>query len=121
MTIDWNYLFASFDGRIGRRDFWIGAGLLLAANLVGHGLIAVLFGSGAIGSALSFLYGVALMFPGFAVLAKRFHDRGKSGWWGLIAFVPLIGLIWIVVDCGVLEGDPGPNQYGPQPRPALAG
>jgi uncharacterized membrane protein YhaH (DUF805 family) len=48
-----------------------------------------------------------------AICAKRFHDRGKSGWWVLMAFVPAIGFVWILIELGMLPGDPGPNAHGP--------
>jgi uncharacterized membrane protein YhaH (DUF805 family) len=44
---------------------------------------------------------------------KRFHDRDKSGWWVLIAFVPIIGWIWYLIECGFLPGTDGPNRYDP--------
>lgn len=49
------------------------------------------------------------------VTAKRFHDRDRSGWWSLIAFAPVIGQAWILVECGCLKGTPGPNRFGPDP------
>ena len=47
-----------------------------------------------------------------AVWAKRWHDRGKSGWWNLIALIPIIGPIWALVESGFLKGDCGSNRYG---------
>jgi uncharacterized membrane protein YhaH (DUF805 family) len=44
---------------------------------------------------------------------KRFHDRGKSGWWVLILFIPVIGFFWAIIDLGILQGDPGDNRFGP--------
>tara|TARA_A100001037_G_C14796003_1_gene476794 strand:+ start:145 stop:522 length:378 start_codon:yes stop_codon:yes gene_type:complete len=48
------------------------------------------------------------------VMVRRLHDLGKSGWWWLIAFIPLIGglilLFWFVS-----EGEDGPNYYGEVP------
>ena len=32
--------------------------------------------------------GLAIIYATLAVWAKRWHDRDKSGWWSLIAFVP---------------------------------
>jgi uncharacterized membrane protein YhaH (DUF805 family) len=51
-------------------------------------------------------------------MAKRCHDRGKSGWMSLIALIPLAGAIWALVDLGILAGQLGPNEYGPDPRAA---
>ena len=53
--------------------------------------------------------------PAIMVYIKRFHDRDKSGWWVLIALIPLIGAIWILVELGFLAGTPGPNRFGPPP------
>jgi uncharacterized membrane protein YhaH (DUF805 family) len=59
------------------------------------------------------------LWTGFAVHAKRWHDRGKSGWWSLIGLIPPIGGIWILVECGFLKGADGPNRYGEDPRGAI--
>ncbi len=58
---------------------------------------------------------VPAMWISFAAAAKRFHDRGKSGWMALVALIPYAGGIWILVECGCLAGTPGPNPYGPDP------
>ena len=63
---------------------------------------------------------VGVSIPLFAMFAwistaldiKRFHDRNKSGWWVLVGFIPLIGLVWIIVELGCLRGTPGPNRFG---------
>ena len=65
---------------------------------------------------LSLVVGLVLLWPGLAVGVKRCHDRGKSGWWLLLLFIPLIGFIWWLIDLGMLEGTPGPNAYGPSPK-----
>lgn len=113
--MDWKYLFTSFEGRINRQPFWAGFVILLIANVVGHGLIGALFGEGVFGGLLSLILAIVLAYCGFAVLIKRCHDRGKSGWWSLLSLIPLIGLIWVIIDLGILEGDKGANQYGPDP------
>jgi uncharacterized membrane protein YhaH (DUF805 family) len=56
-----------------------------------------------------------LLYPSLALYAKRWHDRGKSGWWTLIGLIPVIGGIWILIELGILRGTNGPNQYGPDP------
>ena len=48
-----------------------------------------------------------------AITAKRWHDHNKSGWWTAIVMIPLIGPLWTFVECGLLEGDPYENDYGP--------
>jgi len=65
------------------------------------------------------VYGVGSLLSlwiGLAVYVKRCHDRGKSGWWLLLMLIPFVGIIWWLVDLGILEGQQGANKYGPDPR-----
>jgi uncharacterized membrane protein YhaH (DUF805 family) len=68
--------------------------------------------------ALCFLYALVAIFPGLAVSIRRLHDVGKSGWWMLLTFVPVAGLILMVFFA--FDSEVGDNQYGPNPKsPAL--
>jgi uncharacterized membrane protein YhaH (DUF805 family) len=58
------------------------------------------------------LISLALFIPGIAVAVRRMHDVGKSGWFILI---PIYNLI-----LAVTEGQRGPNEYGEDPKGALA-
>jgi uncharacterized membrane protein YhaH (DUF805 family) len=113
--MDWGYLFTSFEGRINRGKFWAGYVVLWVISAI---VVGILFG--ALGDSASFwvLYPVAvaiLFVAGLAVQIKRWHDRNKSGWWILIALIPIIGPIWALIETGFLPGTPGPNDYGPDP------
>jgi uncharacterized membrane protein YhaH (DUF805 family) len=50
--------------------------------------------------------------PGIAISVKRYHDRNKSGWWVLINLIPVVGILWTVVENGLLRGSVGPNRFG---------
>jgi uncharacterized membrane protein YhaH (DUF805 family) len=118
----------SFNGRIRRSTFWLyslGLGVVLGI------VIAVGFMLGSNGGALSavgwVLVGLAYIVAIWADLAlqvKRWHDRDKSWVWIFIAFIPIVGAIWLLVEVGFLDGTPGPNKYGPSPKgltgPAVA-
>ena len=41
----------------------------------------------------------------------------------VLGFIPFIGWIWYLVECGCLPGTPGPNRFGPDPLggPVTAG
>lgn len=60
-------------------------------------------------------YALFIFVPYIAVLIRRLHDQGKSGYWLLILLVPYIGImiIWILT---CMDGDKGNNKYGPDPR-----
>ncbi|MCB1377003.1 MAG: DUF805 domain-containing protein [Alphaproteobacteria bacterium] len=118
--MDWKYLFTSFEGRIGRQQMWMGVIVICAVSFIASaldwilGTISLDRGFGIIGGIVSLIS----IYPSLALYAKRWHDRGKSGWWSLIILVPLIGVIWWFVECGCLRGTEGPNQYGSDPLAA---
>lgn len=58
---------------------------------------------------------IVILFFGLAVYVKRCHDRNKSGWWCLLLLIPIVGLVWLIIDLGILKSTEGPNQYGPDP------
>lgn len=47
---------------------------------------------------------------------KRCHDRGRSGCFLLICFIPLVGGLWLFVELALLPGTKGANRFGPDPR-----
>ena len=119
-NIDWTHLLFKFDDRINRAKFWAGIAATWAIGIVFAILagIAVLTESGALAMivvVLGIAIYVALIWMGLAISIKRWHDRGKSGWWVLIAAIPVVGAIWAIVETGFLEGDSGTNEYGPDP------
>ncbi|MEL0250267.1 MAG: DUF805 domain-containing protein, partial [Actinomycetota bacterium] len=52
---------------------------------------------------------LAFILPSIAVSVRRLHDRDLSGWWYLLAFVPIGSVVLFVFY--VLPGTPGPNRY----------
>ena len=122
--MDIGHLLFSFDGRINRAKWWLGILFLIIAYFILIFVLSLFIGGGfdpASGELPSSVWiGVAIIYalliwPSLALYAKRWHDRGKSGWWTLIVFVPIVGSIWILVELGCLSGDEGANDYGPDP------
>jgi uncharacterized membrane protein YhaH (DUF805 family) len=102
-------------GRIGRlRLLAYSAALYLAFIVVS----AVLGGfAGATRSpktalALGVVAFIVYVVGGLVLLIQRSHDMNLSGWWSLAAFVPLVGLLWLVKG-----GTPGANRWGAPPPP----
>ncbi|MBL8289653.1 MAG: DUF805 domain-containing protein [Rubrivivax sp.] len=108
----WRMLFSA-EGRISRQRFWMrGVGAMLGLGLVLHGLLAV--ARVRMGTAEP-LVDVVLLWPALVISIKRWHDRDCTGWWVLLAFVPVIGWIWLLLANGLLAGSPGANRYGEPP------
>jgi uncharacterized membrane protein YhaH (DUF805 family) len=109
-------LLFSFSGRIGRAQFWLGYGIQFA--MLAFGYICLLYGieyQNILALVASILVFLPVMWICLAVMAKRYHDRGKSAWWILIAFIPIVGPIWQLIELGLLRGTDGANDYGPDP------
>jgi len=109
--------YACFSGRARRQEYW----LFVLFNFIAAFVVGFVGGflAGATGiTAFAFLapiYNLAVLIPGFAVLFRRLHDTGRSGWWWLIALVPFVGWIVLLVFC-CLDSQPGENRYGPNPK-----
>jgi uncharacterized membrane protein YhaH (DUF805 family) len=45
-------------------------------------------------------------------MVKRWHDRGKHGYWVFINLIPLVGPIWALIELGFLgPTDDYTNEY----------
>jgi uncharacterized membrane protein YhaH (DUF805 family) len=119
--MDWQYLLLSFEGRITRKQFWLTILVFIVIGVVA-GLIDAVLHTPAVGSSgiVGLLVSLAMIYPALALYAKRWHDRGKSGWWTLIGLIPIVGAIWLLIELGFLRGTPGANKYGPDPLGAVA-
>lgn len=68
---------------------------------------------------LGSVYTLAILLPGIGVSIRRLHDTGRSGWWMLVGFVPLIGVLVLLVFMAQ-DSKPGQNQYGANPKGVTA-
>jgi uncharacterized membrane protein YhaH (DUF805 family) len=60
--------------------------------------------------AAQYIYLIAMLLPSVAVTVRRLHDTGKPGCYIFTVFIPIYGIIWLIVMlCGM--GDEGPNLY----------
>jgi|SRR5690625_3002426 len=113
--------YAVFSGRARRKEYWF----FVLFNIIISIVLAVIdsvtgsFSPEAGTGLLGWIYTLAVLIPGIAVSVRRLHDTGRSGWWLLIALVPLIGAIVLLVFM-VQDSKPGQNQYGANPKEATA-
>ncbi len=138
--MDWANLLLSFEGRIGRKTFWIGITILIVAELAGYFVAEALQGD-----RLSAIFDLIFIYPEFAVTVKRAHDRDLPIWilitffageavLDLLTVIELAGdkdqpslislmiavpftvlLVALLIELGFRRGTIGPNQYGPDP------
>jgi uncharacterized membrane protein YhaH (DUF805 family) len=114
--------YAVFDGRARRKEYWMFVLFNILFSMAAGILDSILgldfrsSGSGLIGT----VYGLAVLIPGIAVMVRRLHDVGRSGWFFFINLIPIIGWIWfLIVLC--TDGNPGLNKYGPNPKESEPG
>jgi uncharacterized membrane protein YhaH (DUF805 family) len=120
-------LLFSFQGRLNRAKWWlvtigivvvelilftlIGGASMMSGDPTSAGMGAI----GWVGGIVTLVVVIVAFWVSLAVAVKRWHDRGKSGWWVLIAAVPVVGGLWYLIECGFLTGTTGANAYGPDP------
>lgn len=113
--------YAVFNGRARRKEYWY----YTLFNLIITIALAVIDGvTGSFSSTtgiglLGGIYGLAVLIPSLAVLVRRLHDTERSGWWLLIALIPIIGPLVLLVFL-VQDSKPGQNQYGENPKEVTA-
>ncbi len=115
--------YATFSGRARRKEYWMYV-LFYFLIAIGIGIVETVLGLGGgrrdggtfyWSGPLTGLYSLALLLPSLAVTVRRLHDTGRTGWWMLIGLIPFLG--WLVLLYFMaIEGEPGPNQYGPNPK-----
>jgi uncharacterized membrane protein YhaH (DUF805 family) len=106
--------YAEFDGRARRKEYWMFALINLLITLA----IAIVEGIVGTAGLLGLIYGLAILLPAIAVSVRRLHDTDRSGWWLLIALVPLLGAIVLLVFM-VQDSKPGTNLYGIYPKTVM--
>jgi uncharacterized membrane protein YhaH (DUF805 family) len=145
--LDFVTLFSSLNGRVGRKQFWIGAGILLALNILLRSITIAGLPRLALGLLGYISLGAAVCLHG-----KRLHDTGRSAWWAaiptasglavtafwiyvgtqaaasgalvrptsmaLIASIPDVAWVIWTIWLGTRKSQPHDNKYGPGPQGA---
>lgn len=97
--------YADFTGRARRKEYWMFTLIYIIINVV----LAVLGLD-----IISMLVGLGLLVPSISIAARRLHDTNRSGWWQLIAFIPVIGIIILIVF--LAQDGHDTNDYGVNPK-----
>lgn len=109
-----------FKSRARRTEFWFVALFNFLITIVFTFFILLLFRIDS-----TFLAGVLIgiyilwylfmLIPSTAVLVRRLHDIGLSGWWFFISFVPIFGSLTLLVFY-FIDSQKGINRWGVNPK-----
>ena len=125
--LDWTELFFSSAGRLSRRPFLISGAVLLMTAWLYEAI-----SSPAVRWVTGWVVYPFLLYCGVSIIAKRWHDRGRSGWWAAPVLIAVLAmwnpaapgflkalfsflLIWAAVELGAMPGEQGANRFGPNP------
>jgi uncharacterized membrane protein YhaH (DUF805 family) len=99
-----------YQGRASRSAYWWFALATFVVYLILDIILVRVIGGGA-GLALYYLLAIGIAIVTIPLAVRRLHDTDRSGWWILIALVPLVGsIVLLVFTC--LAGTRGPNRFG---------
>lgn len=117
----WSH-YAEFKGRARRSEYWYIQLFLVLTNLAVAAIDLVLmngdvdrFIANGGGGIVGLVWILVTIVPALAVLVRRLHDTGKSGWWILIGLVPFVGTIVLFVFT-VLNSEAVENRFGESPK-----
>ncbi|MEM9331303.1 MAG: DUF805 domain-containing protein [Pseudomonadota bacterium] len=111
------WLFFSFKGRIARQSYALSIFFLVLPQIIVVLQIVRNEGNdGALALWVLALLGVvvASFWSILAIVVKRLHDLGVTGWLALLVFFPTINWIFMLV-LAVIPSNQQVNQYGPPP------
>ena len=113
--------YAVFSGRAHRTEYWMFTAwnfvvvfLITFIGLLIEFILPVAVIAG-IFDIIQVLYVLYAFIPSLAVWVRRLHDTGRSGWWSMIGFIPIVGVIGFFV-FALMDSDSGENKYGPNPK-----
>ena len=113
--------YANFSGRARRREYWMYVlvqSIIMIGLMILDSILGLDFELQGISLGYGYLYsigGIVHFIPSLAVLVRRLHDVGKSGWFYFIFLIPIIGIIWLLV-LYCTEGQKQDNKWGPDPK-----
>jgi uncharacterized membrane protein YhaH (DUF805 family) len=107
------YQYFDFSGRARRKEYWLFTlfSFIISCTL---SIFDIVFGTH-IFSIIGSIYYLLVFIPSLAVMLRRLHDSGYSGWYFFLLFLPIIGWIWLLVLL-CLESQPKLNKWGENPK-----
>lgn len=84
--------YVNFSDRTTVRGYWMAFLFNFIASLIVTLLSKLLHTN-----LLTYLFSLVVFLPGIAITVRRLRDAGKYWAWIFIAFVPILGTIWLIV------------------------
>jgi uncharacterized membrane protein YhaH (DUF805 family) len=104
--------YVNFSGRAPRSEYWFWS-LFTSLVSLAAGIFDLAIAAGTGFSPFSTIAGLGLILPGIAVSVRRLHDLDRTGWWLLLIFTGIGGILLLIWDC--MKGTDGPNRFGADP------
>lgn len=110
--MDWGYIWFPGEGRIGRREYWLGGvvPVVIASIVVGVVAIILNYFAELVGNLFAVLPSLFLLYVFVKVSIKRWHDLGRSGIWLVFQLIPFLGFL-VTIGLGLMKGQEGKNAY----------
>ncbi|WP_257468025.1 DUF805 domain-containing protein [Empedobacter falsenii] len=110
--------YANFSGRARRSEFWYTTLINTIFFIISFICLFKFINisdivSYTIGGIIVLFFFITLI-PRLALISRRLHDTGKSGWFYLLTFIPGGNLILLIFF--IMDSQPGSNQWGPNPK-----
>ncbi len=102
-----------FSGRARRAEFWSFFAIKITILLL---IFLSLLDPSGVAMMVSAIFPLAFLPPTLSLAARRFHDVGLSAWSLLAVFVPLVGLLVILVIVALFPSEPHANRFGRHPK-----
>ncbi|MBS4913148.1 MAG: DUF805 domain-containing protein [Veillonella sp.] len=105
--------YAKFSGRATRAEYFR---YVIASSVIGlliNNIISLVTSDFVVSYIGMMVVSLIFLLPGLGVTVRRLHDSGRSGFWVLGMFIPLLNIVVFIFT--LLSSVPGPNQYGPLP------
>lgn len=97
-------------GRVTRSGFW-----LRHLSIVPIGLWLVIAAAETVGRPYDLPLAAAFVLLLVSIWGRRLHDRGRSAWWLLATLVPVLGPLFLIVECALRGSSPTAARFGPEP------
>jgi uncharacterized membrane protein YhaH (DUF805 family) len=114
--------YAVFSGRSRRKEYWffvlIDTIVYTFLSIVDIVSDIIIYGEWSSETSVGFatiIYVLLTIIPRIALMVRRLHDTGKSGFWLFSLIIPPIGIIILFI-FSVLDSDHGDNKYGQNPN-----